>query len=73
MTQEYLSFSDLAGLDSSPDAVRSKFKDRFGKNHDGISLNHETYYDAVKPRITEQYSHYCYKRLGQYQFTEDSS
>lgn len=73
MIQEYLSFSDLSGLDSSPDAVRAKFQDHFGKKPDGIALNKETYYDAVKPPITEQYSHYCYKTLGEYQFTEDSS
>jgi hypothetical protein len=73
MIQEYLSFSDLPGLDSSPDAVRNKFKDHFGERPDGIALNKETYYDAVKPPITEQYSHYCYKTLGQYQFTSDSS
>lgn len=73
MIQEYLSFSDLAGLDSSPNAVRSKFTDHFGKKPDGIALNNETYYAAVKPPITQQYSHYCYKRLGPYQFTGDSS
>lgn len=72
MTQEYLSFSDLSGLNSSPNGVRSKFEDHFKKKPDGIALNNETYYDAVKPPITQQYSHYCYKRLGEYQFTEDS-
>ncbi|MCL1126185.1 hypothetical protein [Shewanella surugensis] len=65
MIQEYLSFSDLQGLDSSPSSVREAFKERFNNvTPDGIALNHETYYDAVKPPITEQYGHFCYKDLG---------
>lgn len=73
MPQEYLSFNDLAGLDSSPNAVREKFKDIFGIQPDGIALNKETYYDAIQPPITEQYGHYCYKKLGQYTFSNDTS
>jgi hypothetical protein len=73
MTQQYLSFSDLPGLDSSPDAVRSKFQKIYGKKPDGIALNNETYYNAVNPPITQQYSHYCYKTLGKYEFSEMSS
>ncbi len=73
MTQEYLQFSDLSALDSSPDAVRTAFKNQFNKTPDGIALNTETYYNAVKPPITEQYSHYCYKVLGPYDFTTDTS
>lgn len=73
MIKQYLAFSDLSGLGSSPDAVRSKFKDHFGEKPDGIALNNETYFNAVTPPITQQYSHYCYKTLGDYHFTQDSS
>jgi Clostridium epsilon toxin ETX/Bacillus mosquitocidal toxin MTX2 len=71
MNQEYLSFSDLSGLNSSPDAIRSKFQEIWGKRPDGIALNLETYYNAVQPPITQQYSHYCYKTLGDVEFGED--
>lgn len=73
MIQEYLKFSDLPGLDSSPVDVRDNFTKLFGREPGGIALNSETYFEAVKPAITEQYSHYCYKSLGLYQFAEDSS
>lgn len=69
--KEYLTFDDLQGLDSSPTGVREKFASEYGKNPDGICLNKETYFGAVTPAITEQYGHYCYKRLGQYEFTTD--
>lgn len=73
MKQELLGFSELVALGSSPDSVRSKFEKRFGKKPDGIALNRETYFNAVKPSICEQYSHYCYKQLGGYEFTESTS
>ncbi|TBR59774.1 hypothetical protein B4U84_02300 [Westiellopsis prolifica IICB1] len=73
MVQEYLTFSDLSGLNSSPDSVRSKFKEIYGTRPDGIALNDQIYYNAVKPPITQQYSHYCYKRLGQHKFTQRTS
>lgn len=69
--QELLSFSDLPALDSSPQGVREAFKDHFGKEPDGISVNSETYFDAVTPAITEQFGHPCYKRLGQFSYQED--
>lgn len=70
-TRELLSFSDLSNLNSSPDKVRKKFKDHFGKNPDGICVNSETYYDAVKPAITEQFGHPCYKVLGEFDYKQD--
>jgi hypothetical protein len=70
MTQAYLLWSDLSALDSSPAAVREKFASTLGENPDGIALNDTTYYNAVKPPITVQYSHYCYKTLGQITYTE---
>lgn len=73
MNQQYLVFSDLPGLDSSPDAVRSRFQEIYNKRPDGIALNDETYYSAVIPPITQQYSHYCFKTLGDVQFGESSS
>ena len=69
--QEYLAFDDLQGLDSNPNAVREAFAKEFGENPDGICVNKETYFGAVKPAITERYGHYCYKRLGTYEFTTD--
>ncbi len=64
-----LQFKDLAALGSSPSAVRSWFKNSFSPNSgkvepDGIAVNSETYYDAVKPAITEQQSHPAYLTLG---------
>jgi len=70
MTQAYLVWSDLSALDSSPAAVREKFADIYSENPDGIALNDTTYYNAVKPPITVQYSHYCYKTLGKITYTE---
>ncbi len=70
-TQELFSFSDLPNVNSSPDQVRKKFKDHYGKNPDGICVNSETYYDAVKPAITEQYGHPCYKVLGEFEYQDD--
>ena len=64
--QELFTFADLPAVRSSPAAVRQKFQEHYGgANPDGISVNSETYYDAVKPAITEQYGHPCYKALGQ--------
>lgn len=68
--QEYLMFDDLEGLNSSPQSIRSKFSSYFEADPDGIALNHETYFNAVKPPITEQYGHYCYKNLGMVQYTD---
>ena len=73
MTQQYLEWSDLTALDSSPDAVRSAFKSHFSNvDPDGIALNDSTYYDAVTPPITQQYSHYCYKIPGDVQYYESA-
>lgn len=71
--QEKLSFSDLPSLNSSPESVRKAFKDTFGVNPDGISVNSETYFNAVKPAITEQYGHPCYKTLGEFSYTKGNS
>ncbi|WP_347351519.1 hypothetical protein [Intrasporangium sp.] len=68
MSQEYLTFSDLQGLQSSPDAVRQAFDKQFGKRPDGLALNDSTYYNAVQPPITQQYGHFCYKSVTDYQF-----
>lgn len=70
MTQQYLAWSDLQALNSSPDDIRSKFASIFGKTPDGIALNDDTYYNAVNPPITQQYGHYCYKTLGTVTYTE---
>ncbi|XP_033098208.1 hydralysin-like [Anneissia japonica] len=71
-TKEYLSFDDLNALDSSPVQVKDSFKKMYRTDPDGIALNKETYFKAVKPAITEQYGHYAYKTAGQYQFTSGS-
>ncbi|GAB1768583.1 hydralysin-2 [Priestia megaterium] len=66
--QEKFSFSELSAVGSNPNSVREKFKERFGKLPDGISVNSETYYDAAKPAITEQYGHPCYKTVGEFTY-----
>ncbi|MBQ4811767.1 ETX/MTX2 family pore-forming toxin [Pseudoalteromonas sp. SMS1] len=73
--QQALQFSDLSALDSSPNAVRDWFKHSFSRNPkevtpDGISVNSETYFNAVTPAITEQYSHPAYKTLGSIDYTQ---
>lgn len=70
MIQEYLVWSDLQALDSSPSAVREKFDSLYSKNPDGIALNDTTYFNAVQPAITQQYGHYCYKQLSEITYTE---
>ncbi|MBO9622213.1 MAG: ETX/MTX2 family pore-forming toxin [Sphingomonas sp.] len=71
MTQEYLVWSDLQALSSSPSAVRDKFGAMYGETPDGIALNDTTYYNAVSPPITQQYGHYCYKTLGEISYSEE--
>lgn len=68
--RQQLTFSDLPALDSSPSDVRKAFENKFGKNPDGIALNNETYFNAVTPAITQQYGHYCYKNLGEFNYSE---
>jgi hypothetical protein len=68
--QQALSFNDLNALNSSPNSIREAFKKQYNDvNPDGISVNSETYFDAVKPAITEQYGHPCYKTLGDITYT----
>jgi hypothetical protein len=67
--KEYLRFSDLDALGSSPAAVRAAFNKIFGAEPDGIALNDETYFAAVRPPITQQYGHFCYKDMGVIQYT----
>ncbi|MCC3408337.1 MAG: hypothetical protein JGK17_22650 [Microcoleus sp. PH2017_10_PVI_O_A] len=65
IVQDLFSFNDLPYVNSSPDSVRGKFKQMFNNvQPDGIAVNSETYFNAVKPAITEQYGHRCYKVLG---------
>ncbi|MFN3851085.1 MAG: ETX/MTX2 family pore-forming toxin [Spirosomataceae bacterium] len=68
--QELFSFSDLTAVGSSPQDVKSKFASIYGKQPDGISVNNETYFNAVKPAITQQYGHPCYKTVGEIQYQE---
>jgi hypothetical protein len=68
--QDVLKFSDLAALNSSPDSVKQKFTDIYGKAPDGIALNNETYFNAVQPPITQTYGHPCYKTLGDFTITQ---
>ncbi|OYY79389.1 MAG: hypothetical protein B7Y43_02950 [Sphingomonas sp. 28-62-20] len=70
MPQEYMLWSDLVALNSSPNAVSASFNKIWGTNPDGIALNDTTYYNAVTPAITQQYGHYCYKILGQINYSE---
>lgn len=66
--KEKFSFTELSALNSSPSSVQNAFTDYFGSRPDGISVNSETYYNAVKPAITEQYGHPCYKSLGEFTY-----
>lgn len=70
--QELLTFDDLQGLDSSPEDVRGKFRDRFGSQPDGICVNDEGRFDFVSPTITHDYGDPSYKTLGKYEFTKYS-
>ena len=70
MTQEYLAWSDLSALGSSPSAVKEAFNSQWGTEPDGIALNDTTYFNAVSPPITQQYGHYAYKTLGEINYTE---
>ncbi|MGN7915532.1 hypothetical protein [Enterobacter sp. 22466] len=72
MALEYLLFSDLSALGSSPDSVKNKFKAIFGTEPDGLALNDETYYSGYQPPITQQYAMHCYKILGVPQFLASS-
>jgi hypothetical protein len=71
MAQEYLVWSDLQALQSSPSAVRDKFGSIYGETPDGIALNDTIYYNGVSPAITQQYGHYCYKTLGEITYSEE--
>ena len=72
--QDLFMLSDLPSLNSSPDSVRNAFKSVFDNiTPDGISVNSETYFNAVKPAITERYGQPCYKTLGKFSFTKGSS
>jgi hypothetical protein len=63
--RERARFDDLGAFSSSPEAVRAEFKRRYeNMEPDGISLNSETRFNAVKPAITEQYGYWCDKVLG---------
>lgn len=67
LVQEKFSFSDLPYVNSSPESVRQRFKEIYnGVQPDGIAVNSETYFNAVKPAITEQYGYPCYKVLGEF-------
>ena len=68
--QQALSFNDLPALNSSPQSVKARFSQIYGKDPDGISVNSETYFNAVTPAITQQYGHPCYKTLGEITYTE---
>ncbi len=67
--KEKLSFSDLQSIGSSPAAIKAAFNKVLGKEPDGICFNSETYFDAVKPAITEQYGYLCYKEVGTPSYT----
>ncbi|HEU4964013.1 MAG TPA: hydralysin-2 [Bacilli bacterium] len=71
--QEALSFNDLPALNSSPDSVRTYFANTYGETPDGISVNSETYFNAVTPAITQTYGHPCYKTLGDFTYTQQAS
>mmetsp|Transcript_94753 Transcript_94753/g.116052 ORF Transcript_94753/g.116052 Transcript_94753/m.116052 type:complete len:111 (+) Transcript_94753:63-395(+) len=64
VVKDLFTFDDLKALHSSPDRIREAFKQYYGIYPDGIAINKETYYNAVKPAITEEYGYPCYKTLG---------
>ncbi|XP_033105445.1 hydralysin-like [Anneissia japonica] len=70
-TKQLLSFDDLPALSSSPNEVSEAFKEEFGVQPAGIALNDQTFFDAVKPTITEQYGNHAYIKLIGYEFTYD--
>ncbi|XP_065839087.1 hydralysin-like [Oscarella lobularis] len=70
LVKDELTFDDLNGLDSSPDTVRKKFSDIFHENPDGIAVNSETRFGALKPAVTVQYNHPAYKVLGDITYSE---
>lgn len=73
ISEEDCSFEDLEGLDSSPNDVREKFAEIYGKTPDGLAVNSEGYYSAVSPPITEQYGYTCTKVVGDPSFTPTGS
>lgn len=67
--KEKFSFYDLQSIGSSPAAIKAAFNKALGKDPDGICFNSETYFNAVKPAITEQYGYLCYKEVGTPSYT----
>lgn len=72
--RELVGFSDLRALDSSPEAVRAKFKEMFENvTPDGVCVNSETAFNSVVPAITKQYNYPCYKVCGEAQFDRQTT
>ncbi|WP_298467823.1 hypothetical protein [uncultured Erythrobacter sp.] len=69
MTQEYLKWSDLAALDSSPEEVRAGFEKMFLRQPNGIALNKTVYFDENLPSCTQRDGYWCYKTLGEIAFS----
>ena len=70
LVQDQLTFDDLNGLESSAELVRQKFGSIFSETPDGIAVNSETRFGALKPAVTEQYHHPAYKVLGDITYSE---
>ncbi|MEU9123075.1 ETX/MTX2 family pore-forming toxin [Streptomyces sp. NPDC048506] len=66
--REKFTLGDLGSVESSPYAVRAAFAELYGEEPDGIAVNDETYFAAVRPPITVTYGHPCLKRLGEFSY-----
>lgn len=64
IVREALTWSDLAAVDSSPEAVMQFFEKKYGQKPDGVAVNDQGYANSVDPPVTVRFSKPAFKVLG---------